>query len=415
MGQEMERTGVDLFSSPPPLAPPTTEEQLLDWLCLLRSRRVGPASFRRLMTAHDGSAAAALDALPAIAAASGTADYRPCPRDQAHMELRAGRRAGARLIALGAPCYPPLLAKLDDAPPLLWALGAFGHGALRGQPDAPAARLLTTPGIALIGARNASSLGLRMAGLLARDLGRAGVPVVSGLARGIDASAHRAALEAGTVAVIAGGIDTVYPRENAALSADIARTGVILSEMPPGTQPRARHFPRRNRIVSGLVRAVVVVEAAARSGSLMTARIALDQGREVLAVPGHPLDPRAAGANMLLRDGARLVRSAADVLEALDLPAAAQPAPRHAVSKPPATPAPYGRSAPPRAEAAPPPRLGAGLRQRISALIGATPLPEAQLFAQVPDTPAAQLVATLQEMEIDGEVQRLPGGYLSRE
>ncbi|MEQ3625114.1 MAG: DNA-processing protein DprA [Celeribacter sp.] len=399
----MERTGVDLFSSPPPLAPPTTEEQLLDWLCLLRSRRVGPASFRRLMAAHGNNAAAALDALPGIAAQSGTADYRPCPRDQARTELRLGHRARARLIAIGAPDYPPLLAQLDDAPPLLWAIDA-GRG-----DGSSTAQLLTTPGIALIGARNASSLGLRMAGMLARDLGRAGVPVVSGLARGIDASAHRAALDSGTVAVIAGGIDTVYPRENAALTADIARQGVILSEMPPGTQPRARHFPRRNRIVSGLVRAVVVVEAAARSGSLMTARIALDQGREVLAVPGHPLDPRAAGTNMLLRDGARLVRSAADVLDALDLPAL----PR--AGQPTAASAPYGRAAAARSDSPPPPGAGSGLRQRIHALIGATPIPEAQLFAQVSGTPAAHLLATLQEMEIDGEVQRLPGGYLSRE
>ena len=291
-----------LFASTTPFTPPTTEDDRLSWLRLIRSRKVGPATFHRLLAEH-GRADAALAALPAMARAAGLADYEPCPVGVAAAEMAAARKAGMRMICWGTPDYPVELADLPDAPPVLW---------LRGDPS-----VLFAPMVALVGARNASSLGRRMAARLAQDLGAAGLTVVSGLARGIDAAAHEAALPTGTVAVLAGGADVIYPPENADLLARIAGGGAVLSEQPPGLEPQARHFPLRNRIISGLVLGVVVVEAAEKSGSLITARNALDQGREVMAVPGHPVDARAGGCNLLIRDGCTLVRSADDVLEAL--------------------------------------------------------------------------------------------------
>ena len=294
---------MDLFSSPPPLAPPTKEEDKLSWLRLLRSRRVGPQTFFRLMTESGWDAAAALAALRRVASEAGVANYRPCSREAAEREYQAGLQAGAQLLFYGAPDYPPALAEIDDAPPILWAKGQSA--------------LTTGAPIALVGARNASSLGIRMARSLARELGGSGSTIVSGLARGIDTVVHEEALRTGTVAVVAGGVDIVYPRENRDLTERVAETGLIVSEQPPGLQPQARHFPRRNRIISGLSHAVVVVEAALKSGSLITARTALEQGRDVMAVPGHPFDPRAGGSNALIRDGAILVRNADDVLSAI--------------------------------------------------------------------------------------------------
>ncbi|RMD94654.1 MAG: DNA-protecting protein DprA, partial [Alphaproteobacteria bacterium] len=293
----------DFVPSPHPLTPPRSDEDWLCWVRLLRSRRVGAGTFHRLMAEH-GTAEAALAALPEVARRAGVEDYTPCSRAEAEDELRRGHQAGARPLAFGAAEYPALLSLIPDAPPLLWALGRV--------------ELLARPMVALVGARNASSLGTRMARRLAAGLGEAGFVVVSGLARGIDAAAHGAALDHGTIAVMAGGVDVIYPAENAALAKEIAARGLRLSERPPGAKPVARHFPARNRIISGLARAVVVVEAAARSGSLITARDALDQGREVMAVPGHPFDARATGCNMLIRDGAGLVRGVQDVLEALE-------------------------------------------------------------------------------------------------
>ncbi|EAQ02866.1 DNA processing protein DprA, putative [Pseudooceanicola batsensis HTCC2597] len=265
----------------------------------MRSRRVGISTFYRLLSEH-GTASAALVALPEIAAAAGVEGYEVCPEPVITAELRDARKAGARLICIGTEDYPPGLMDLADPPPMLWVIG---------QTSA-----LHRPMIGVVGARNASSLGLRMARNLAAALSEAGYVVVSGLARGIDAAAHQASAETGTVAVMAGGVDALYPPENATLADAIPGTGARLSEMPMGRQPQARHFPRRNRIIPALARALVVVEAAAKSGSLLTARAALDQGREVLAVPGHPFDARAAGGNMLIRDGAILVRSARDVI-----------------------------------------------------------------------------------------------------
>ncbi len=285
-----------------PLTPPLTEEAWLDWVRLLRSRRVGISTFYRLIRDH-GSAAAALDALPAIAADAGVENYQSFPRVAAEQEWQSALRAGARPIAFGSQDYPRLLAEIPDPPPLLWAVGDV--------------TLMARPMTALIGARNASSLGTRMAKKLASELGALGHIVVSGMARGVDTAAHLAALKTGTVAVMPGGVDIVYPRENAVLAQEIGEQGLLLSEQPMHTEPHTRHFPMRNRIVAGLCAATVVVEAAAKSGSHGTARTALDQGREVLAVPGHPFDARSAGSNMLIRDGATLLRNARDLVEAL--------------------------------------------------------------------------------------------------
>lgn len=379
-------------STHPPL-PPTTEDDRVSWLRLLRSRRVGPNTFHRLMADH-GSAAAALDALPGIARAAGVADYRACPTGVAEAELRAGHAAGARLLTFADAAYPAALRDLPDAPPLLWAMGD------------PA--ILSRPAIAIVGARNASSLGLRMARALAADLAAQGYPIVSGLARGIDTAAHRASLGDGTVATMAGGVDVIYPAENAELAARIAESGLRLSEQPPGLAPQARHFPVRNRLISGLARAVVVVEAAAKSGSLITARTALDQGREVMAVPGHPIDARAAGCNMLIRDGATLVRNAADVIEALPR------SPEPSQAEMPLAPAPASAPAP---APAPPPsqrtlRDTAALHRQILSRLGPSPLAEDQLIRDLA-SPAQTVAPALVTLELDGRITRHPGGLVS--
>jgi DNA processing protein len=335
--------------------------------------------------AEHGTAQAALDALPEVARAAGAQEYQICPEGVALAELKAGRRAGARLICAGSPAYPADLAEIADAPAVLWALGDLS--------------LLARPRVALVGARNASSLGLRMARRLAEGLGAAGITVVSGLARGIDAEAHRAALATGTIGVQAGGIDVIYPLENADLAAQMATQGLRLSEQPPGMAPKAQHFPQRNRIISGLSCAVVVVEAAARSGSLLTAKDALDQGREVMAVPGHPMDGRAWGCNMLIRDGAVLVRGAEDILQTLGLEAAGPPAsPAPARATPPATP----RSTAPD-----------DIAQRILTMLGPSPTPEDQVIRDL-GLEAAALAGPLLDLEMEGKVQRHAGGLLSR-
>ncbi|SEO96467.1 DNA protecting protein DprA [Salinihabitans flavidus] len=381
----------DDHSSTHPQLPPTTEEERFSWLRLLRSRRVGPTTFHRLLAEH-GSAIAALDALPEIARAAGETSYEICPETVVEAELRAARRAGARMIAFGSPGYPALLADLPDAPPVLWAKGR--------------ADLLRQPALAMVGARNASSLGTRMARRLATDLGARGFAIVSGLARGVDTAAHSAALETGTIAVFAGGIDVIYPAENTQLAENIAETGLCLSEQPMGRMPQARHFPARNRIISGLAPAVLVVEAAARSGSLITARNALDQGREVLAVPGHPHDARAAGCNMLIRDGATLVRGADDVLEAIGPAAAPAREQQELPLDPPSAPA---RAASPQRSL----RETAALHRQILNRLGPAPLAEDQLIRDL-DAPANQVTPVLVDLELDGRITRQSGGLLSR-
>jgi DNA processing protein len=280
-----------------------TDDERIDWLRLSHTGNIGPITFFALLQRY-GSAGAALAELPRLAEKAGRVRTPTVPAAaDIKREVDRTARLGARHIAACEPDYPEALAAIEDAPPVITA----------GKNIA----LFDRPSVAIVGARNASLNGRRIAAKLAKELGEAGLVVVSGLARGIDTEAHKAALEYGTIAVIAGGIDVVYPQENAALQAAIFDTGCVVSETKLGTEPMARHFPRRNRIISGIAPGVIVVEAAKHSGSLITARMALEQGREVFAVPGSPLDPRSAGANGLIRDGATLTETADDVLRVL--------------------------------------------------------------------------------------------------
>jgi DNA processing protein len=279
------------------------DAQRIDWLRLIRSDNVGPRTFRSLIN-HFGSARIALERLPELAKRGGAArPGRICSEDEAKRELAASKKLGIDWVAPGEAGYPPRLADIDDAPPLL---------GIRGARDT-----LMRPMIAIVGSRNASGAGLKFADKLARDLGDAGFVIASGLARGIDQAAHRAAIDNGTVAVLAGGHDKIYPPEHLDLHFAILERGAAISELPLGHVPRARDFPRRNRLISGLALGVAVIEAANRSGSLITARIAAEQGREVFAVPGSPLDPRAAGTNDLIKQGAMLITEAADIINAV--------------------------------------------------------------------------------------------------
>ncbi|WP_372095922.1 DNA-processing protein DprA [Tistrella mobilis] len=368
-----------------------TRAERLDWLRLIRTEQVGPITFFDLLDRY-GNAAAALEAIPELAKRGGRSrPLTPPSRSAAEAELRRITAAGARLVALGEPGYPPPLARIPDPPPLLQIRG---HDAVA-----------TAPAVALVGARSAALPAIRLAGRIAADLAAAGVVVVSGLARGIDAAAHDGALRAGpggagTMAVVAGGIDVVYPPEHAALQARIAAEGLLVAEQPPGTEPQARHFPRRNRIVAGATLATVVVEAAPRSGSLITARLAGDYGREVLAVPGSPADPRSEGANRLIRDGATLVRDAADVLEAIrpliDRPLA-EPVMETAVAPPPMAPDPAELD---RARREIPRRIGASAA-RLDDLVHESGLT------------AATILTILLELELAGRLDRLPGQKVS--
>ena len=280
------------------------DTQRRDWLRLIKSENVGPATFRQLINRY-GSARTALEALPERARRGGLSrPLRIYSERQAQADLERTARLGARFVALGEAGYPALLRHITYPPPLL---------CVKGNTD-----LLQITGMAIVGSRNASAMGRKFTRQIATGLGEAQMTVISGMARGIDTAAHEASLATGTIAVLAGGIDNIYPRENEALYHQIGETGVLVSEMTPGTMPRAEFFPRRNRIISGLALGVVVVEAAIRSGSLITARMAGEHGREVFAVPGSPLDPRAAGTNRLIRDGAAMVTGVNDILDAIE-------------------------------------------------------------------------------------------------
>lgn len=358
----------------------------IDWLRLIRSDNVGPVTFYRLLERF-GTAAAALEALPELARRGGrAARIKVGVRAAAERELAGLEARGAILAARGETAYPPLLAHIEDAPPLI---SVHGHD-----------HLLQKSSIAIVGARNASLNGRRFAQRLATDLGAAGLVVVSGLARGIDAAAHVGALDTGTVGVLGGGIDIVYPKENQDLHEDIVERGVLVAESAPGTVPQARHFPRRNRIISGIARGVVVVEASPRSGSLITARMALEQGREVFAVPGSPLDPRARGANHLLRQGAALVESAADVLavlnEAPGLPLL-EPEPFDFVHRPTELPDPS------EIESA---------RQAVHECLGPAPLEVDEIIRSCQISPSVVSMILL-ELELAGRLERHPGNRIS--
>ncbi|MBV6489662.1 MAG: hypothetical protein GHHEDOFH_03666 [Pseudorhodoplanes sp.] len=360
-----------------------TDEQRLDWLRLIRSVNVGPRTFRTLIN-HFGGARRALAALPDLARRGG-ADRpgRICSVAEAETEIAAARRLGVTFVALGEQDYPVRLRMIDDAPPLI---------AVRGRIET-----LHHAMIAIVGSRNASAAGAKFAAELARDLGREGFVTVSGLARGIDAAAHRASLATGTVAVLAGGHDHIYPPEHAELAGQILEHGVLLTEMPLSWEPRGRDFPRRNRLISGLSLGVVIVEAARRSGSLITARMALEQGREVFAVPGSPLDPRAEGTNGLLKQGATLVTEAADVIAVLR-PIVGQAAPDQPAEEP-------------SFEPAVPDEPAADERRCVVALLGPTPV-EIDDLVRLSGASPAVVRTVLLELEIAGRLARQPDGRI---
>jgi DNA processing protein len=368
---------------------PLSDAQRLAWLRLWRSENVGPVTFRQLLRRF-GSAEAALDALPELARRGGR--DRPlaiCSAPAAERELAQLGRMGAHLIAMADPGFPPLLAELDDAPPLLSALGR--------------AELLAGRSVALVGARNASANGRLLAETMARQLGEFGWVVVSGLARGIDSAAHRGALSTGTIAVLAGGPDRPYPPESEALYRAIAERGLVVGELELGRVPQARHFPRRNRIVSGLSLGTVVVEAALQSGSLITARLAGEQGREVMAVPGSPLDPRCRGANQLIRQGATLVETAGDVAEALSGFAGEARAPK----QPPAAPSEAISNLSEHIEI-----TATSSRNIVEERLGPSPVAVDELLRQCHVSPPF-LRMTLLELELAGRLIWHPGNRVS--
>lgn len=293
----------DIFQSAPLPTAPLGDGERLACLRLIRSENVGPVTFRQLIN-HFGGARAALDALPHLAERGGRRTIRICSLADAERELAAAARIKAQPLFTIEPGYPAALTAVDHPPPMVYAQGQL--------------HLLNRPGVAIVGSRNCSSAGHAFARQLAGALGEAGLIVVSGLARGIDGAAHEAALASGTIAVVAGGLDIFYPPEHTALQRSIADRGCLVSEMPTGFKPRAKDFPRRNRIISGISYGVVIVEAAKRSGTLITARLANEQGREVFAVPGHPLDPRAEGTNSLIKSGATMITRARDIIDALE-------------------------------------------------------------------------------------------------
>ncbi|WP_420558927.1 DNA-processing protein DprA [Tepidicaulis sp.] len=364
------------------MAAPLSDKEKSARLRLARSENIGPVTFHDLLRVY-GNATRALEAVPELARRGGrTRPIKLASPREAEGELKAIAKNGAELLFFDEADFPLLLAATDPAPPLIIVKG---HKSLFARPS-----------IAMVGARNASAAGLRMAGDIARELGAEGYAVTSGLARGIDTAAHKAALETGTMAVIAGGIDVVYPEQNRALQEAIGERGLLISEMPPGTKPQGRHFPRRNRLISGLSLGVIVVEAALRSGSLITARFALEQGRDVMAVPGSPLDPRAGGTNQLIKDGAPLIENAADALAALARQSTddwfREPSGRDGYGEPPAVP----------------PEISDPERAEILSLLGPTPV-EVDFLIRQSGLPARAVAAILLELDLSGKLRREPG------
>jgi DNA processing protein len=362
-----------------------TEAERLDWLRLIRSENVGPITFHRLLERY-GSAARALDALPELAARGGARRIRIASKEDTGREMEQVAASGVQLIALTEEHYPPLLGQTEDAPPLI---AVIGHP-----------HLLVKKALAVVGTRNASANGLGLAERLARDVGAEGYLIVSGMARGIDRAAHEGALDTGTAAVLAGGTDVIYPKENADIYQRIVDRGVALSEMPLGTKPQARHFPRRNRIISGMARGVLVVEATQKSGSLITARYAAEQNREVFAVPGSPLDPRNQGANQLIKEGAHLVQSAADIMEILSGLFQANLGEPQAVEK---IDENNLTLAPGDVEAA---------RGNLKKLLGPTPIAVDELIRRC-QMSLAVVSTVLLELELAGRLERHPGNRVS--
>ena len=355
----------------------------LAWLRLARTENVGPVTFRNLLARFD-SASAALEELPRLASRGGGKNFVLPPEEDGIREVETLTKLGGRLIAACEAEYPAGLKALEAPPPVISVLG---------HPH-----LLQKEMIAIVGARNASALARKFADMLARDLGFAGIIVVSGLARGIDAAAHESALAVGTVGVVAGGVDIIYPPENEKLYAAIKNQGVIVSEMRLGEAPQARHFPRRNRIISGLSRGVVVVEAAEKSGSLITAGYTVEQGREVFAVPGSPLDPRAKGANRLIKEGATLTESAEDILSVLS------PMLGGGFEEPDSlSPTPVTQALEAEADR---------IRARIEEALGPSPVEIDELIRQL-GAPVAAVLTVILELELAGRCERHPGNRVS--
>ncbi len=356
-------------------------DERLDWLCLFRSENVGPITFHRLI-ARCGGAKNALARLPDMAARGGKR-IQPYARDKAEAELDALEEAGGFMLASCEPGYPRALAAIEDAPPVVSVLGR------RDVLDKPRR-------LAMVGSRNASLNGRQFAERLARDCGQAGFTIVSGLARGIDAAAHRGGLAGGTIAVLGCGVDIAYPEENRPLYEEIREAGALVSECVLGAAPSARQFPRRNRIISGLSEGVVVVEAVQASGSLITARLALEQGREVFAVPGSPLDPRCAGTNNLLRQGARMAENAQDVINELEGGGLrlAEPASGFTETQEMLDEADINHA-----------------RAKLLEILGPSPL---QLNDVIRDAglPVAAILVALLELELAGKAERQPGGHV---
>ncbi len=353
--------------------------ELVHRLRLVRTPGIGPITYRQLV-ARFGNAEEAIAALPDLARRGGGKVPKITDPGDAEREIARVTKIGARYLAVESRDYPPLLARMDDAPPLLIAIGD--------------GRLVERPAVAMVGARNASAAACRFARGLARQLGDEGVVVVSGLARGIDAAAHDGAMESGTIGCAAGGVDVFYPPENEARQRRMFEIGLVVSERPPGYPPTARDFPRRNRIIAGIASGTVVVEAAPRSGSLITARLATEAGREVMAVPGSPLDPRARGCNQLIRDGATLVQSAADVIEALSpssVARVAEPETREFVTEADNDPA---------------------ARARVEALLGPVAVNVDELVRQSGSSPGDVHLALL-ELDLGGRLERHAGGRVS--
>ncbi|MHA7818755.1 MAG: DNA-processing protein DprA [Erythrobacter sp.] len=364
--------------------PALTQAEAFARIRLLRSPRIGPVSYRQLL-ARFGSAAEALDALPDLAS-RGKAAYRPAPADAIEREVGAVRKAGARYLFHDQPDYPALLAQLDSAPPIITCRGDLA--------------LASRPCVAMVGARNASAAAIKLAREFAASLTHAGFTVVSGLARGIDGAAHEGAFPR-TIGVIASGIDIAYPPQHADLQERIASEGLLIAEQPPGTEPRGRHFPSRNRIIAGLASGTVVVEAAPKSGSLITARLAGEAGREVMAIPGSPLDTRSQGCNQLIRDGAVLVSSPEDVVELLEGFTGA-PRSTYRVAE---AGADFDYSEYETAD----PAEGAAA---IEGLLSTAPIALDELVRQSGASVAAVHMALL-EMELAGEIERHEGGAVS--
>ncbi|MER9407555.1 DNA-processing protein DprA [Mesorhizobium caraganae] len=371
--------------SKPAAGPRLSDRQRLSWLRLIRAQNVGPASFRELINRF-GSAETALEMLPELMISGGARKIVRIPSvEEAEAELEAAGENGARFVGIGEADYPPMLKNMDNPPPLI---------AMKGE-----AAVFRLPAVAIVGARNASLAGIKMARMLAADLGRDGYAVVSGLARGIDTAAHQGSLSTGTIGVLAGGLDVPYPPENAGLCDDIAeRGGAVISEMPFGWQPRAQDFPRRNRLVAGAALGLVVIEAAQRSGSLISARLAGEMGRLVFAVPGSPLDPRCAGSNSLLKDGATLVTEASDVSGAI--------APLAGTRPPMAASSEKG----PDFSATPPP--GEDERSGVLEVLGPTPVAVDEIIRHT-GLNAAQVSMVLLELDLAGRIERHAGGNVS--